>query len=89
MFALEQATKAQGESMGIAPRPGRFTPEQDSRYPLYWRPGGPEGPSGRVRKFSTTSGFDSWTVQPVASCYTDYPTPAHIKTHCRTKVSNW
>jgi len=29
------------------------------------------GRSGRVRKISPLPGFDFWTVQPVASCYTD------------------
>jgi len=38
-------------------------------YPLYRRLGGPQGRSGRVRKFSPTPGFDPWTVQPAASCY--------------------
>jgi hypothetical protein len=33
--------------------------------------------SGRVRKISTTAGFDPRTVQPVASRYTDYDIPAH------------
>jgi len=71
MFNLEQATKVQRESMGIAPRPDRFTPEQETRYQLYRRLGGPEGRSGRVRKISPTPGFDPRTAQPVANCYTD------------------
>ena len=74
--------------MGLAPRPGRFTSDQETRYPLHRRLGGPEGRSGRVRKISPTPGFDLRTVQPVASCYTDYATPAHIKTHSRNKVTN-
>ena len=31
----------------------------------------PQGRSGRVRKTSPQPGFDPWTVQPVASRYTD------------------
>jgi ribosomal protein L3 len=31
------------------PRPGRFTPEKETQYPLYKRLGGPQGRSGRVR----------------------------------------
>jgi hypothetical protein len=58
-----------------APRPGRFTPGK-TRYPLYRRLGGPQGRSGRVRKISPPPGFDPWTVQPVASRYTDYAIPA-------------
>ena len=52
MFNLEQATKVQRESMGIAPRPDRFTPEQENRFQSHRRLGGPWGPSERVRKIS-------------------------------------
>jgi len=38
-------------------------------YPLYRRLGGPQGRSGRVLKISPTPGFDSRTVNPVASRY--------------------
>jgi hypothetical protein len=87
---LEQATKAQRGSRGIAllsltpaldeggwstPRPGRFTPGKETWYPLYRRLGGPQGRSGRVQKLSPPPGFDPWTVQPVASRYTDYAIP--------------
>jgi hypothetical protein len=60
------------------PRPGRFTPGKETRYPFYRRLGGPQGRSGRVRKISPPRGFDPRTVQPVASRYTDYAIPAHI-----------
>jgi hypothetical protein len=43
-----------------------------TRYPLYRRLGGPQGRSGRVRKISPPPGFDSSTVQPVASRCTDW-----------------
>ena len=36
----------------LTPRPGRFTPGKQTRYPLYRRLGGPKGRSGRVRKIS-------------------------------------
>jgi len=36
----------------LMPRPGRFIPIKESRYPLYRRLGGPQGRSGRVRKIS-------------------------------------
>ena len=42
-----------------------------TRYPLYRRLGGPQGRSGRVRKILPSLGFDPWTIQPVASRYTD------------------
>jgi hypothetical protein len=47
------------------------------RYPLYRRLGGPRGQSGQVRNISPPPGFDPQTVQPVASCYTDWAIPAH------------
>jgi hypothetical protein len=53
------------------PRPGRFTPGKETRYPFYRRLGGPQSRSGRVRKISPQLGFDPRTVQPVASRYTD------------------
>ena len=49
----------------------------NTRYPLYRRLGGPQGRSGRVRKILPPPGFDPWTVQPVASSYTDWAIPAH------------
>jgi hypothetical protein len=85
-FTLEQATKAQKGSGGIAllsltlaldgcgcstPRPGRFTPGKETRYPLYKRLGVPQGRSELVQKISPPPGFDPLTVQPVASRYTD------------------
>jgi hypothetical protein len=47
-------------------------PPGKTRYPFYRRLGGPQGRSGRMRKFSSQHGFDHRTVQPVASCYTDW-----------------
>jgi len=59
-------------------RPGRFTPGKETWYSLYRRLGGSQDRSGRVRKISPPPpGFDLWTVQPVASHYTDYAIPAH------------
>ena len=37
-----------------------------TRYPLYRRPGRPQGHSGWVQKISPLPGFDHRTVQPVA-----------------------
>ena len=53
------------------PRPGRFTPGIETRYPLYRRLGGLQGRSGLVRKISPPPEFDPRTVQPVACRYTD------------------
>jgi hypothetical protein len=46
-------------------------PPGKTRYLLYRRLGGPQGWSGRMLKISAPPGFDSQTVQPVASRYTD------------------
>jgi len=50
-------------------------PPRRTRYPLYRRLGRPQGRSGRVRKISPPPEFDSRTVQPVASHYTDWAIP--------------
>jgi hypothetical protein len=52
-------------------------PPGKTPYPLYTRPGGPQGRSGRMRKISPPPGFDPWTVQPVASRYTHWAIAAH------------
>jgi hypothetical protein len=67
---------------GSASRPGRSLLPGKTRYPLYRRLGGLQGRSGLVRKISPPPGFDSRTVQPVASRYTDYATrPTCYKCH--------
>ena len=50
----------------------------ETGYPLYRRLGGSRGRSGRVRKISPPPppGFNPWTVQFVASRYTDETLPA-------------
>ena len=53
------------------PRPSRFTLGKGTQYPLCRRLGGPQGWSGQVHKISLRLGFDSRTIQPVASHYTD------------------
>jgi hypothetical protein len=42
-------------------------PPGKTRYVLYRRLGGPQSRSGRVRKISPPPGFDTQTVQPVAT----------------------
>jgi hypothetical protein len=46
-------------------------PPGKTRYPLNRKMGGPQGRSGQSRKISPPPGFDTRTVQPVASRYTD------------------
>jgi len=49
-----------------------------TRYLLFRRLSRPQDRSGRVRKISPPPGFDPWTVQPVASRYTDCAILAHF-----------
>jgi len=85
-FTLEEATKAQRGSWGIAllflnlgarwggwstPRPGRSNPGKEPVHILQ-EAGGPQSRSEQVRKISPPPGFDPRTVQPVASRYTDW-----------------
>ena len=63
-----------------APRPGRFTPRKETRYPLYRRMGGPKGRSGRLGSILPPTGIRYPTFQAVAGRYTDYAIPAHEKT---------
>jgi hypothetical protein len=46
------------------------------QYLLYRRLDGPQGRSGRVRNIFPLPGLDPWTVQPIASRYTDRTIPA-------------
>jgi hypothetical protein len=64
---------------GSASRPGRSLPPGKTPYPLYRKLGGPEGRFGQMRKIQPPPRFDPGTVQPVASCCTDYATrPTHV-----------
>jgi len=46
-------------------------------YPLCRRLGGSQGRCAWVQKISLPLGFVCWTVQPLASPYTDWAVPAH------------
>ena len=72
----------------LAPRPGRFTPAKETRYPLYRRLGEPQGRSGRVRKISPPPEYDPRAVQPVASHYTNWAIPAHKNIHNTTNFDS-
>ena len=60
-------------SKGSASRSGSSLPLGKTRYLLYRRLSGPQGWSGQVWKILPPPGFVPWTVEPVASRYTDYP----------------
>jgi hypothetical protein len=55
-------------------RPRCTLPPGKTRYSFHRRLGGPQGQSGQVRKISPPPGFDTQTVQPVVSHYTDWAT---------------
>jgi hypothetical protein len=73
--AVEQTTKAQSGSRGIALGGLRHAPAAlppgKTRCPFYTSLCGSQGRSGPVRKISPPPGFDPRTVQPVGSRYTD------------------
>ena len=92
-FALEQVTKAQRGSRGLAllfllPRRQMEVGDQShasatllprkTRYPFYRSLDGPKSQSKLMREISHPPGFDCRTVQPVVSLYTDYDIQAHI-----------
>ena len=62
--------------------PAALPPVKETRSPMYRRLIGPQGRSGRVRKPSSPLGFDSCTIQTVASRYTAYAIPAHQGDRC-------
>jgi hypothetical protein len=68
---LDHGTR-RGWGVSVTPRP-LFTPGK-TRYLLYRRLGGPQGQSGQVWKISPPPGFDPRTIQPIASCYTNWAT---------------
>jgi len=89
---LEQGTKAQSGSTGIAllfPWPRRLKrvggqrhapaalPLGKIRCPLFSRLGGPQGRLDGCKKISPAPGFDPPSVQPVASRYSDWALPVH------------
>ena len=60
------------------PRPGRFTPEKRTRWPLHRRLFRPQVRTGQVRKILPQPGLDRRTVQPVGIRDTHYAIPAHL-----------
>jgi hypothetical protein len=60
-------------------------PPGKTRYPFNRRLGGPQDWPGLVRNISPPLGFDPWTVQPVASRYTDCAILAHTTHLCNSQ----
>jgi hypothetical protein len=65
-----------GWVVNATPRP--LYPRERDPVPIVQEVGWVTGPVWTVRKNSTSPGFDPRNVQPVASSYTDWDTPAHI-----------
>jgi hypothetical protein len=75
---LEHGTR-RGWGDSATPRP-LFTHGKDLA-PIVQKAGWAQGQSGQVRKILLPLGFDPWTVQPVASRYTDYATRSFVTVH--------
>jgi hypothetical protein len=78
-------TLALGGDGWSTPRPGRFTPGNDT-VPIAQVAGWAPGRSGRVRKISPPPEFDPRTIQLVASCYTDWAISAQKIDGLRTRL---
>ena len=70
-------TAALEEGEWSAARPGRTLPPAKTRYPFYWRLGGPQGRSGWAANLVPT-GIRSRTIQTVVSHYTDWATRSSL-----------
>ena len=57
-----------------------LNPWEGDPVPIVWEAGWVPGPVRAGAEISPPPGFDPWTVQPVASHYTDYAIHAHIIT---------
>jgi hypothetical protein len=57
-------------------------PPKMRRYSFYRRSGGPWRRFGRVRQIFPPRGFEPWTVQAVASRYTEEAIPAAKQNEC-------
>jgi hypothetical protein len=83
-------TKALEGGEGSVSHSSRSLPPGKTQYPLYSRLDGPQGQSGQVQKISPPPGFDPWTVQPVASHYTNYATrPMTVLLNTRKTLYCW
>ena len=77
MFSFSLSlTSALDEGEWPTPCPGRFTPGKDS-VPIVQEAGWSPGTDWAVAENISPTGVRSRTVQPVASRYTDWATPAH------------
>ena len=81
----------------LTPPPGCFTAGKRTRFSLQRRLGKPRDWSGRLSQISPPPDFEPRTVEPVASCYSDYAIPAPLQQSgecsyllcCQTVSSDW
>ena len=78
-MTIVSSTSAPIGGAWLTPRARRLIPGKGTRYPLYRSQGGLQGQRGRMRKISPPTGFDLRIFRSVASRYTDYSIPAHLK----------
>ena len=62
----------------LTPLPSCFTPGKDTQYLFYGSLVGPQGRSKLAHRISPPLKFNPWTVNPVASRYTNYDIPEEI-----------
>jgi hypothetical protein len=74
-FTLSLTSALDGDGWSV-PRRGCFTPG-NALVPIVWEAGSAPGLVWTGVEISPPPGFDPWTVQSVASHYTDYAIPAH------------
>ena len=65
----------------LMPHLSQFTPGKETQHTSYRRLGGAQGQSGWVQTISPPPGFDPLTVQPIASCNSDYAIPVPQSYH--------
>jgi hypothetical protein len=70
-------TSALDKVRGWTPHPSLLTPGNETRYPLCKRLRSTQRRSGWVLKISLSPGFDTRTVQHLASRYTNWSIPTH------------
>jgi hypothetical protein len=70
-----------GARMGWAVNvtPQHFTPKKKTWYPSCRRLSGPQGQAEWIQIILPPPRLDLWTVQPIASYYTDYNIPANTQ----------
>ena len=72
LYSTLSLTSAVDRGGWSTPHPRRFIPCKETQCKITWSRGGSRGRSIRALKISSQPGFNSRTVQPVTSHYTDW-----------------